>query len=254
MEKGREGPVRIALFSDIHANREAFEACLADAEHRGFDRIGLLGDIVGYGADPSWAVDVCARLVEDGAFALLGNHDQAVFASEEDMNSRAREAIRWTRTRLDHAQTEWLRSLPFLLREGEILFVHANAWAPESWGYVTGSREAERSMRRTDARITFCGHTHVPAVHHMAPARPAAPFVPVPDRAIPFLTSRSWLAVIGSVGQPRDGIAAACYALYDTTTRELTYRRVAYDVDAAAEKILRAGLPSSLADRLHRGG
>ncbi len=246
--------MRIALFSDIHANREAFEACLIDARRRGFDRIGLLGDYVGYGADPAWTVDVCARLVEDGAFALLGNHDQAVFASEEDMNSRAREAIRWTRTRLDSAGTEWLRSLPLLLREDERLFVHANGWAPESWGYVTGPLEAERSMRRTDARITFCGHTHVPMLHHMAPARPAASFVPTADRAVPFPASRCWLAVIGSVGQPRDGIAAACYALYDTDRRELTWRRVAYDVDAAAEKILRAGLPPSLAERLHRGG
>ena len=246
--------MRIALFSDVHGNREAFAACLADAAGRGHDRIVLLGDYVGYGADPSWVVDTCARLVEDGAAALLGNHDQAVFGSDEDMNSRARAAIRWTRDRLDAAQIKWLRKLPLMLREEDRLFVHANGWAPESWGYVTSAREAERSMRRTDARATFCGHTHVPVLYHMAQDRPAAPFVPVPDRPIPLLTTRRWLAVIGAVGQPRDGIPAACYGLYDTDRRELTIRRVAYDIDAAAEKIRAAGLPASLADRLYRGG
>jgi diadenosine tetraphosphatase ApaH/serine/threonine PP2A family protein phosphatase len=246
--------LRIALFSDLHGNREAFTACLADAADRGHDRIVLLGDYVGYGADPSWVVDTCARLVEDGAAALLGNHDQAVFGSDEDMNSRARAAIRWTRERLDGAQIEWLRRLPLTLREENGLFVHANAWAPENWGYVTNAKEAERSMRRTDASATFCGHTHVPVLYHMSQDRPAASFVPVPDRGVPLLATRRWLAVVGAVGQPRDGIPAACYGLYDTGRREFTIRRVGYDVDAAADKIRAAGLPVSLADRLHRGG
>ncbi len=245
--------MRIVFLTDIHANREAFEACLADARRRGYDRMVLLGDFVGYGADPSWVVDVCARLVDDGATALLGNHDAAVFGSDEDMNSRAQAAIRWTRGKLDAAQTAWLKALPLSVREDDRLYVHANGWSPESWGYVTGPDEAERSMRKTDARATFCGHTHVPVIYHMSPARPAAPFVPVPDRPVPFLTSRCWLAVIGSVGQPRDGMAAACWAVYDTDTREIVYRRVPYDVDAAATKIRDAGLPTSLAERLYRG-
>jgi diadenosine tetraphosphatase ApaH/serine/threonine PP2A family protein phosphatase len=246
--------VRILFFSDIHGNREAFEACLVDAERWQAERTVLLGDLVGYGADPGWVVDRARDIVTQGGVALLGNHDAAIADSRVSMNAHAAAAIAWTRTQLDEAQRAFLRSLVLSVREEDRLYVHANAWAPAQWGYIHDAREAERSMRKTDATIVFCGHTHEPMLFHMSANRPAATFVPRSERPIPMLNSRKWLAVIGSVGQPRDRNPAACYAIYDTTTREFTLLRVPYDIAAAAAKIRAAGLPDILATRLFIGG
>jgi diadenosine tetraphosphatase ApaH/serine/threonine PP2A family protein phosphatase len=249
----RRERLRIALFADIHANREAFEACLADARRRAVDRFVFLGDIVGYGADPAFCVDTVARACGEGAVALLGNHDAAIGTPTESMNTAATRAIEWTRGQLDAAQAAFLAGLPLERSEGEVLFVHANGWAPRDWGYVRSAVDAERSLRSTTQRLTFCGHTHVPVLFHMAPMRPPAEHVPTPNRGIPLSLSRRWLAVIGSVGQPRDGNPAACYGLLETSPWDLTYVRVPYDTSAAAAKIRKAGLPESLAARLERG-
>jgi diadenosine tetraphosphatase ApaH/serine/threonine PP2A family protein phosphatase len=242
--------VRLALFADIHANREAFAGCLADARSRGHDRVVLLGDIVGYGADPEWCADEAAQLVERGAIAVRGNHDQAIEIPDSAMSADALAAIEWTRRRLDTHRVAFLAHRPLRATLDDMLFVHANAWAPEDWGYVRGPVEAERSLRRCDERLSFCGHTHVPALYHMSPDKPPSRFTPVPGKEIPLSASRRWLAVIGSVGQPRDGNWAACYALLDTSPLRLTLHRVPYDADAAARKIRAAGLPERLAARL----
>lgn len=242
--------MRIALMSDIHGNREAFEACLAHARRSGADRFVFIGDYVGYGADPAWVLETVRAQVEAGAIALLGNHDAAVSGSVANMNADARAALLWTRGQLDDAARQFLASLPLTHREGDSLFVHANAWSPGEWGYVLGPVEAERSMRRTDARVTFCGHVHVSALFSMGPGKPACGHAPVPGVAVPLLPTRRWLVVVGAVGQPRDGNPAACYALLDDAPRTLTIIRVPYDVDAAAQKILAAGLPPRLAARL----
>jgi diadenosine tetraphosphatase ApaH/serine/threonine PP2A family protein phosphatase len=242
-----------ALITDIHANREALDACLADARERGAERTVFLGDYVGYGADPAYVVERVARMAGEGAVALLGNHDEAIFGSSERMNALAVAAIDWTRRHLDDAQVAFLRERPLLAEEGEHLFVHANAYAPPGWGYVTDRLEAARSMAATSCRATFCGHVHVPAVFHMAPGRPISHAMPLADAAIDLSPEGRWLAVIGAVGQPRDDDPRACYALLDEARNTLTYIRVPYDIDTAAAKILRAGLPAPLARRLYLG-
>ena len=243
----------IALMSDIHGNREAFEACLDHARRMRVERFVFLGDYVGYGADPVYVVDTVARMVEDGAVALIGNHDEAVFEPGGGMNPIARAAIEWTRGQLDDAHRAFLRERPYTVEEGERLFAHANGYAPQGWGYITESLAAERSMRSTRCRVTFCGHVHVPALFFMAAGRGAAHFTPVAGAGIPLIPHRRWLAVIGAVGQPRDGEPAACYALLHDEQSTLTYVRVPYDIDTAAQKILEAGLPERLAARLYRG-
>lgn len=242
-----------AVFADVHANREAFEACLADARRRGADRFVFLGDMVGYGADPASVCDRVMALCGDGAAALRGNHDTAIAEADPDMSADALRAIDWTRTQLSPAQAGFLARLPLEIVEGDTLFVHANAWAPEGWGYVRSTVDAERSLRSSPHRISLCGHTHVPALYHMAPLRPPARHVPTANATMPLAMTRRWLAVLGAVGQPRDGNPAACYGLLRRAPDELTYVRVPYDVDAAARKILAAGLPESLAARLARG-
>ena len=199
--------MRLAFIADLHANREAGEACLAALARAGYDRLVLLGDIVGYGADPEWAVDTSASLVDAGAAAVLGNHDAAVAdpAGVEggSRNPLAEAAIVWSRERLSAAQRDWLRALPLQLEDEDRLYVHANAWAPGDWGYVANALAASRSLAATQQRVTFCGHVHPPGRYHSIPEGPARAFTPVPGQPIPLLCSRRWLALPGSAGQPR---------------------------------------------------
>ncbi len=244
----------IALFADIHANREAFEACYEHAQRRGAERFALLGDFVGYGADPAWVIDRAIELVAGGALAVIGNHDAAVAHGPHDhLNPDARHAVAWTRARLSDAQLRFLAALPPSCDDDPCLFVHANAWAPLAFEYVLHPMEAARSMNATARRITFCGHVHEPRLYHMGSGGRVEEFEPHPGSAIPLAAARRWLALPGSVGQPRDGNPAACYALFDELTNLLTYWRVPYDFETAARKIRAAGLPQRLATRLQGG-
>jgi len=250
---GREGGfMRIALLSDIHANREAFAACLAHAESARVDRYVFLGDYVGYGADPGWAIDTVKAYVERGAVAVLGNHDAAIGVPQR-MSTSAEIALAWTRPRLDWSQRDFLARLPLRIEEGERLYVHANAWAPDKWGYIFGPVEAARSLRATACRLSFCGHVHVPQLYDVTPTAKVGAFAPVAGKAIPLLLPRRWLAVLGSVGQARDGVPAAAYAIFDTERSDLLFLRVPYDVAAAAAKVRAAGLPLILSQRLEQG-
>lgn len=245
--------MQIAILSDIHANREAFETCLDAVAGHGADRLVLLGDIVGYGADPEWCLDKARRLIEDGAVAVRGNHDDAAAKSTQTMNSNARIAIEWTRNQLDTEARAFLGSLPMHVEEDDRLYVHADASSPSSWHYVLDSDDARTHLMSCNAIVSFCGHTHQPALYSASAAGKVTGFSPNTAEPIPLAAQRQWLAVMGSVGQPRDGNPAAAYGLYDTESRELRFCRVHYDVDAAARKVLTAGLPEALAARLYRG-
>lgn len=243
----------IALFADIHANRQAFEACLADARDCGAQRSVLLGDFVGYGGDPDWVLDRVMGLAEDGATLVLGNHDAAIGGSSDGMNLEARVAIEWTRTELGKPARDFLAALPLIQSDYDRLYVHAEASHPERWTYVVSTLEAADSLSATQAHVTFCGHVHKPALYSLSATAKMTSFTPTADAAVPLLPGRRWLAVLGAVGQPRDGNPAAAYGLFDTDSGELTYRRVAYDIDAAARRILQQGLPPLLAERLYVG-
>jgi diadenosine tetraphosphatase ApaH/serine/threonine PP2A family protein phosphatase len=243
----------IAFFADIHANREAFEACLAQARERGAEQFVLLGDYVGYGGEPDWVVETVMDLVDKGAMAVMGNHDSAIGTPSESMNAEAQMAIEWTRGVLDASQRRFLAGLSLTLNDEYRLYVHADASSPKSWIYVTGTAGAARSLSGTAAHMTFCGHTHQPALYSMSATAKMTAFTPTTGAAIPLLPGRRWLVVLGAVGQPRDGNSAASYALFDTTKRELTYCRAPYDIEAAAAQIRKHGLPPWLADRLFLG-
>jgi diadenosine tetraphosphatase ApaH/serine/threonine PP2A family protein phosphatase len=243
-----------ALLADIHANREALEACLDHAQRHGADQYVLLGDFVGYGADPAWVVDRVMALVEEGALVVLGNHDKAVTAEPgNNLNPDARRAVQWTRAQLNDTQLAFLARLPLKAEDGPVLFVHANAWAPQDFEYILAPVDAGRSMNACRARITFCGHVHEPKLYHIGITQRVEQFTPVPGVEIVLASSRRWLGLPGSVGQPRDGNPDACYALFDELTNFYTCWRVAYDVNAAVAKMRAAGLPQLLATRLEGG-
>lgn len=243
----------LAVFSDIHGNRQAFEACLKAARAKGAERFVLLGDFVGYGADPEWVVETAMALVEQGAIAVRGNHDEAVNSTAETMNAEAQIAIEWTRGRLDVAQRRFLAELPMAVEEKERLYVHSEASSPQRWHYVRSTADAARSLISTPAHVTFCGHIHRPALYSMSVTAKMTSLVPKTDVAVPLLRGRQWLAVLGSVGQPRDGDPSAAFVLFDTVSCEITYCRAPYDIEAAASRIRDNGLPHWLADRLSQG-
>lgn len=245
--------MRIAVLSDIHANRDALEACLADARERKADRLVFLGDYVGYGPDPEAALDLVMAEAGRGAIALLGNHDEAVDRPGRRMNDMAEQAIAWTRGRLEQRHRDFIAGLPLTAEIAGMLLVHADAAEPARWTYVTGPEEAARSMRATHCRLTICGHVHRPAIYAMSGTGKLTSFRPVPDVSVPLAATRSWLVVNGAVGQPRDGNPAAAYLLIDVERSEVTLRKVPYDVEAVVARIDAVGLPAVLGTRLRLG-
>ncbi len=245
--------MRIALLSDIHANLEALNACMAHARDMGATRYAFLGDFVGYGADASAVVGIVEEQVASGAIAVKGNHDEAVATMSSYFNHDARAAIEWAAKSLTEEQKTFLAALPLMAREGDICFVHASAAAPAHWNYIDSATEAQRSIDASDAAYTFCGHLHDQLLYFEVAEGRMREFRPMPGTPIPVRGHRRWLAIVGTVGQPRDRNPAAAYALFDRARQEITFFRVAYDAAAAADKIRRCGLPESLAYRVEQG-
>jgi diadenosine tetraphosphatase ApaH/serine/threonine PP2A family protein phosphatase len=251
--RGRGTRMRIAFLADIHANLEALHACLGDARTRGAERFVFLGDYVGYGPDPEAVVEAVMTCVAQGAMAVRGNHDHAVGDMREAMALDAQTTIAWTRGRLGAAARAFLADLPLTLTDDDRLYVHADASAPARWHYVLDDDAARRALAATGARLTLCGHVHVPMLYAINAAAKLTRFRPPADMPVPLSRQRRWLAVLGSVGQPRDGSPASCYAMLETATFELVVRRVPYDHAATAAKMRAAGLPEALAARLAAG-
>jgi len=245
--------MRIAFLADIHANFEAMTACLAGAREQGADRIVFLGDIVGYGADPAACVDAVREACVTGAAALMGNHDEAILGTRFRLSSTAQAAIDWTKSVLSAEQRNFLADLPLSIADDDRLYVHASAHAPEKYPYIQDVQGGSESLRATEARLTVCGHVHVPQLYHIASTGKVMGFMPDMPVAIPLSSNRRWLAVMGSVGQPRDGNPAAAFGIFDSARNEISYLRAPYDVATAAAKIRRAGLPDTLWKRLELG-
>jgi diadenosine tetraphosphatase ApaH/serine/threonine PP2A family protein phosphatase len=248
--------MKIALLADIHSNLEGLTACLAHARSQGAGSFAFLGDLVGYGADPGAVLDVVQEYARRGSLVVRGNHDDAALseAADEGMNSAAKKAAAWTRRVLEPRHREFLSSLPYHARQGKLYIVHGSAAGPEKHVYVTDVRGAAASLACSGgATWVVCGHVHEPALYYTVGGSRPLPFKPVPGVAIPVPERRQWLAIAGSAGQPRDGNTAACYAVLDTERPAFTFHRVPYDWEAAAGKILAAGLPERLAVRLRKG-
>lgn len=249
--------MRLALLSDIHANIQALEACLAHAGQAGAEQFAVLGDSVGYGADPVAVVRRVQALLAGGAWVIKGNHDAMAVTPPLDIKTVGDSTAQWTHARLDDAQRQFLDSLPLTLQHQTALLVHASVNEPELWRYVTDERAASASLDAvsdvSQIRHVFGGHVHHQTLYYRGAGAGLMKFVPTPGVALPVPRHRHWLATIGSVGQPRDGNPQAMYALFDTGKWQLTFHRVSYDHHAAAGAIRRAGLPAYFADRLEQG-
>ena len=251
--------MKLALLSDIHANLHAFEACLAHAEAAGAQGYALLGDLVGYGADPGPVLDRVMQLVADGALCVRGNHDDAAVAPPPQVENLGDQSAQWTHPHLSAEQRAFLAGLPLTARMGpDALLVHASADGPERWHYVADSNAAERSMAAATQidpaiRYVFSGHVHEQALYFLTPTAKLMRFSPQPGVPVPVPPHRQWLAIVGSCGQPRDGDTRAMYALFDAGAATITFQRVRYDHMAAAAAVRASGLPAFFADRLEKG-
>ena len=243
----------IALFADIHANREALNACLADAARKGAEQYVFLGDLVGYGPDPAAVVERIAAFAAAGGLVIQGNHDAAVVGVPMALNEVARAAVEWTEGQLGVDHLRFLDRLPLEISADDRLYVHASACRPAEWNYILQTRDARESFEATGQRLTLCGHTHLPVVFSDEASGKPKRLVPIDNCPMPLPAQQRWITVLGAVGQPRDRNAEACYGLLDSERDELTYQRVPYDVQETARKILEAGLPEFLARRLLAG-
>ncbi|HEY0490106.1 MAG TPA: metallophosphoesterase family protein [Telluria sp.] len=246
--------MRIALLTDLHANREALDACLAHAVRQGADKYAFTGDLVGYGGDPASVLDIVMEHAARGAIVVKGNHDEAASRGPRPgMHAEARQVIEWTRGQLDAGQLAFLDTLQLTSELGSMMFVHASAHEPQRWEYVTGLEEAERSLRASHSRMVFSGHVHAPALYRRADDGRMGAHTPRSGIKVRVEPRHQYLVIPGSVGQPRDGNCAACYAMFDEDKRELTYFRIPYDHGAAARRVIAQGLPIVFAMRLVEG-
>ena len=252
--------MKLALLSDIHANQQALQACLDHARARGAQRFALLGDLVGYGADPAPVVEQAMALMAEGAIVIKGNHDEMAVQPPVADGSLGSSTADWTHRQLSPAQRAFLAALPMTACIEHLLLVHASADRPEAWRYVDGERAASACLDAAPSSVgedtpahVLVGHVHHQTLYYRGSGRDLMPFTPTPAVAVPVSRLRACVATVGSVGQPRDGDPRAMYALYDMGASRLTFHRVAYDHAAAAAAIRAAGLPEFFANRLETG-
>lgn len=247
--------MKYGILGDIHANIEALDAVLSAFQKGGVDRVIAVGDLVGYGADPAAVIQ---RIRSEKILSVLGNHDAAVVGILVDLayfNIYARTAALWTRKVLSSEDLEFLKGLPLVHRESSMVIVHGSLDRPEEFNYIQTQRDAERSllaMIDPSDRVCFVGHSHIPIgflSQHQHPQRVEYTF----DTRLSLVGFDRCLINVGSVGQPRDEDPRPVVAIYDTNEQLVTLQRVAYDFDRAAGKILAAGLPRVLAERLRFG-
>ncbi|MCC6408599.1 MAG: metallophosphoesterase family protein [Planctomycetes bacterium] len=252
--------MKVALISDLHSNREALEAVFAHIREQGLAKIYCLGDVVGYGPEPEFCVDLVRGHAE---LCLMGNHDEALFRDASDFNPHARGAIDYTKERMQpswyssgekKARWSWLKGLPLSHTEGRFLFVHGSPRDPvreyvlSTDGFLNPDKL--RAVFQSFEGIAVGGHTHHPGLHDeelrfhgLGGAERLT--LQLPEDKKCFIN-------VGSVGQPRDGDNRACYAVLEE--RQVTWYRVAYDFQATADKILKTGVLSEvLARRLALG-
>jgi predicted phosphodiesterase len=239
--------MKYAVIADIHANLEALEVVLNDAKEQKCTHYCCLGDVVGYNANPKECLDIVRGM---GMPCVKGNHDEYCSTDEdlEGFNPHAAEAVNWTRRQLRPEDRQWLRELKYVRLVATFSIVHATLDGPQRWGYVFDKLAAAASFTYQNTAVCFFGHTHVPVAFvrdSMVRGGTYSKFKVEPGK--------KYFVNVGAVGQPRDGNPKAGYVVYDMDEGTIELRRLDYDIPTAQRKIMEAGLPQRLADRLALG-
>ena len=239
--------MKFAIIADIHANLEALQVVLEDTKAQKCTHYACLGDVVGYNANPKECLDIVRTM---GMPVVKGNHDEYC-SSEEDLegfNPHAAEAVNWTRKQLSKEDRQWLRDLKYVRLVASFSMVHSTLDGPQRWGYVFDKLAAAASFTYQNTAVCFFGHTHVPVAFvrdSMVRGGTYSKFRVEPGK--------KYFVNVGAVGQPRDGNPKAGYVVYDLDEQSIELRRLDYDIPKAQKKIMEAGLPQRLADRLSVG-
>ncbi len=239
--------MKYGILGDIHGNLEALEAVLEEMDRSGVEKYISVGDLVGYGANPC---EVISRVREIGATVVAGNHD---FAAVEKLNidffnTYARESALWTRKTLSEEDKEFIRTLRLVEQEANFTVVHSTLYSPELFEYIQTSYDAHLAFEQQTAPLSFMGHSHVPVNFFN---RKNVSFNMETD--VPVDDSIRTMVNVGSIGQPRDENPDSVCCIYDTEEKMVHITRTRYDVEKAAKKIINAGLPEILAERLKYG-
>ena len=240
--------MRYGIYSDIHGNLEAFQAVLATLKEEKVDQYICVGDIVGYGANPK----ECIQLVlEHNSIIVAGNHDYAVAEklNIDFFNRYAKAAVLWTREQLSDNEKNFLANLDLVQYIEDVLtVVHGTLNFPEMFDYIQTSYDAHLSLELLETPVCFFGHSHVPVSFFQGQTVSFSM-----DEEIIIDKDRKTLVNVGSVGQPRDENPLPCCAVYDEEIGKVWLYRVEYDIDTAIDKIIKAGLPEILGERLRYG-
>ncbi len=246
--------MRYLVLTDIHANLEAMEACVADATSRGYDRMIVLGDLVGYCADPNAVVERVQAL--QPLAIVRGNHDKVACGLEQPdgFNSVAKRAAHWTYNALTPANRQWLAALPQgpSVVDDLVEICHGSPFDEDA--YIFDELDAVRALKTSRRPLCLFGHTHFPVTFELADGR--VDTIGSADSVSTHFELRpasKYLLNPGSVGQPRDGDARAAYALVDTSAKSVDLFRVDYSIETTQAKVIKAGLPEVLAQRLAVG-
>jgi predicted phosphodiesterase len=245
--------MKYLILSDIHSNKEAFSAVLSRVRRKHWDKVVFLGDLVGYGANPNQTVDMLRALKP--LAAIRGNHDKVCSGIEngELFNRIALEAAMWTRRKLTRSNLKWLKALPQGPFEVDGTFAISHGTPIDEDAYIFGEIEALNVFRQTAFPLCFFGHSHFPVIFALSPDAITTVLTVAPSFRFKLQEGVRYLVNPGSIGQPRDGVPLASFAIYDSEARSVAIHRIAYRINDAQHKILKAGLPRPLADRLALG-
>ncbi len=241
--------MKIALISDVHGNVEALQSVIATFAHYGVEQVIFLGDIVGYGANPNECIELLRGMSD---CSIAGNHDYAAVGKTDItyFNPHAREAILWTAEVLSTDNKRFLAALPLMASRQSSIMVHSAPRHPELWDYIISPSDARTNFGNFSQQLCFIGHSHHPGIFMLDRS---GGLCYKEATSVTIEANTRYIINVGSVGQPRDGNPLAAYGLYDTQAREYRLIRVAYNIARAQEKILAAGLPRFLAERIAAG-
>ncbi|MCQ9207851.1 MAG: metallophosphatase family protein [Omnitrophica bacterium] len=240
--------MRWGIFCDIHANLEALQAVLAAFSKERIDRYLCLGDVVGYGANPNECITEVKKL---NPVIIAGNHDwgTADLFDITYFNAHAQAAILWTSKNINYENKQFLKNLELVYQKGDITSVHGSLTHPEQFEYILDISSAEETFQLLQTKVCFVGHTHVSIIF----IKRGKHYTATSQTEIVLESSQSYIVNAGSVGQPRDGNPKSSYVVYDSESNQLQIKRAPYDIQKTRDKIIKAGLPRILAERLTIG-